>query len=134
MSPTAPPSSPEPTAGAVSTQKTAQSSSTAFTLNIGSVAPGGALPALYTCTGGFESPPVSWENVPDGTKTLALIMDDPDAPSGLFTHWIVYNIPPERKSIPGALTAVKEIAIGGQQGTNSAGERGYAAACPPIGP
>jgi hypothetical protein len=61
-------------------------------------------------------------------------MDDPDAPSGPFTHWIVYNIPPERNSIPGAQTAVKEIDGGGQQGTNSAGERGYAAACPPIGP
>lgn len=106
----------------------------AFTLKVDAVTDGGTLPAAYTCAGAFSSPPVSWENVPAGTKTLALIMEDPDAPKGTYTHWIVYNIPPQRKSIPGGQTAAKEIDGGGQQGTNSAGERGYAAACPPIGP
>ncbi|OPY35702.1 MAG: putative kinase inhibitor [Methanoregula sp. PtaU1.Bin051] len=106
----------------------------AFTLHVDSVANGETLPKDYTCIGSFESPAISWENVPAGTKTLTLIMDDPDAPSGTFTHWIVYNIPPERGSLPRGITAGKEISGGGQQGTNTAGNRGYGAACPPIGP
>lgn len=104
-----------------------------FTLHISGAVPGALLPIAYSCTGSSESPAISWENVPAGTKTLALIMDDPDASSGRFTHWIVYNIPPERKSIPGGQTALKEIAGGGQQGTSSGGDRGYYPACPPIG-
>jgi len=111
----------------------AAASSEPFTLHVYSVDDGGRLPAAYTCTVSFTSPSVSWDNVPAGTRTLTLIMDDPDAPSGTYTHWIVYNIPPGRKSLPSGITAVKEIDGGGQQGTSSSGERGYAAACPPIG-
>jgi len=106
----------------------------AFTLRVDSVSPGGTLPIEYTCSGASESPAISWENVPAGTKTLTLIMEDPDAPAGTFTHWIVYNIPPERNSLPRGISAVKEISGGGQQGTNTAGNRGYQGACPPIGP
>jgi len=80
-----------------------------------------------------SSPPVSWESVPEGTKTLTLIMEDPDAPSGTFTHWIVFNIPPERMSIPEDVGGVKEIYGGGQQGVSSADQRGYYPVCPPIG-
>lgn len=115
------------------TAATVPASASGFTLHVGSVEPNGALPKEYTCVGGFSSPPVSWENVPKGTETLTLIMEDPDAPAGTYTHWIVYNIPPSRKSLPAGIGAVKEIDGGGQQGTNSNGERGYAAACPPIG-
>jgi Raf kinase inhibitor-like YbhB/YbcL family protein len=92
------------------------------------------LPAAYTCTATMPvSPAVSWENVPAGAKTLTLIAEDPDAPSGTYTHWIVYNIPPSRGSIPGGITAVKEIDGGGQQGDNTAGDHMFGAACPPIG-
>lgn len=106
----------------------------AFTLHVDSVQNGGTLPADYSCLASMPvSPEISWENVPAGTKTLTLIMEDRDAPKGTFTHWIVYNIPPERKSLPGGITAVKEISGGGQQGTNSNDDRGYAAVCPPIG-
>jgi Raf kinase inhibitor-like YbhB/YbcL family protein len=106
-----------------------------FTLSVGSVPNGGTLPAAYTCAASMpESPPVSWANVPEGTKSLTLIVEDPDALKGTYTHWIVYNIPPTRTSLPGGITAVKEIAGGGQQGDNSAGDHMYAAACPPIGP
>jgi len=105
-----------------------------FTLHAAGPADGGLLSVAYTCgTGMPVSPPVSWENVPEGTKTLTLIVDDPDAPSGTFTHWIVYNIPPERRSIPGDVGGAKEISGGGQQGANSADQRGYYPACPPIG-
>lgn len=105
-----------------------------FMLHPAGVADGALLPVAYTCSSGMPaSPPFSWENVPDGTKTLTLIMDDPDAPSGTFTHWIVYNIPPDRMSIPEDVGGVKEIDGGGQQGTSSADQRGYYPACPRIG-
>lgn len=105
-----------------------------FTLHAAGIADGTSLPRAYTCGAGMPaSPPVTWENVPEGTKTLTLIVDDPDAPSGTFTHWIVYNIPPERTEIPEDVGGVKEIAGGGQQGTSSADQRGYYPACPPIG-
>ena len=111
-----------------------ESTATTFILHAAGVSRDGTLPPDYTCSAGMpESPPVSWENVPDGTKTLALIVDDPDAPSGRFTHWIVYNIPADRASIPEGVGAAKEIDGGGQQGTNSADQRGYYPACPQIG-
>jgi Raf kinase inhibitor-like YbhB/YbcL family protein len=89
---------------------------------------------VYTCTGGGESPEISWANIPQGTQMLVLVLDDPDAPKGTFTHWIVFNIPRGASGIPRAQTAVKEIATGGQQGTNSAGDRLYFPPCPPPGP
>jgi len=108
-------------------------SSGAFTLNVGSLAPGSALPEVYSCKGASESPAVSWDGIPAGTKSLVLILEDPDAPSGTFTHWIVYNIPTDARSIPAAQTARKVLANGAQQGDTSAGSRGYYPPCPPIG-
>ena len=123
---------PEP-AGTGAAAAATEDAAGAFTLHVDSVADGGTLPVAYTCAGSFESPPVSWENVPEGTKTLTLIMEDRDAASGTFTHWIVYNIPPNRKSLPAGITAVKEIDGGGLQGSNSMDERGYYPVCPPVG-
>jgi hypothetical protein len=65
-----------------------------LTLSVDSLSPGGALPDVYTCKGASESPEVSWSGIPVGTKSLVLIVEDPDAPAGTFTHWLVYNIPP----------------------------------------
>ena len=105
-----------------------------FTLHAANVSDSSILPIAYTCAARMpSSPPISWDNVPDGTKTLTLIMEDPDAPSGTFTHWIVFNIPPERMNLPADVGGVKEIGGGGQQGSSSAGERGYYPACPPVG-
>jgi hypothetical protein len=75
------------------TVQSAASSGT-LTLSVGSLSPGSALPDVYTCKGASESPKVSWSGIPAGTKSLVLIVDDPDATSGTFTHWLVYNIPP----------------------------------------
>ncbi len=86
---------------------------------------GRAIPAQYTCRGRGESPPVSWSNWPAGTKTLALVMDDADAPIAPFVYWIVFNINPQAPDIqagrrpPGSLQAV-----------NSRGTDGYAPPCP----
>lgn len=60
---------------------------------------GGMIPAKYTCDGEDISPPLSWENLPEGTKSIAIICDDPDAPIGTFVHWVLYNLPPETKKL-----------------------------------
>jgi Raf kinase inhibitor-like YbhB/YbcL family protein len=104
-----------------------------LSLHIDSLAPGSLLPNDYTCTGASESPEVSWSGIPSGTKSLVLILEDPDAPSGTFTHWLVYNIPPVTGSIGRAQSGQKVLANGAQQGDNSAGSRGYYPPCPPIG-
>ena len=104
-----------------------------LTLNVGDLSSGSQLPDINTCKGASESPAVSWDGIPEGTKSLVLILDDPDAPSGTFTHWILYNIPPEKGSLAPAQTNAKVLANGAQQGDTSAGFRGYYPVCPPIG-
>ena len=105
-----------------------------FTLHVASIAPGAALPEVYSCKGESQSPAISWDGIPAGTKSLVLILEDPDAPAGTFTHWLVYNIPPDARSIPAGQTARKVLENGAQQGDTSAGSRGYYPPCPPIGP
>jgi Raf kinase inhibitor-like YbhB/YbcL family protein len=104
-----------------------------FTLHVASLAPGSVLPDLYTCKGTSESPAVSWDGIPNGTKSLVLILDDPDAAAGKFTHWIVFNIPPNAGKLGGAQPNQKVLSDGAQQGDTSAGSRGYYPPCPPVG-
>ena len=104
-----------------------------FTLHVDSLTTGSALPEVYSCKGAGESPAVSWGGIPAGTKSLVLILEDPDAPSGTFTHWLVYNIPIDARSIPAGQTAQKVLSNGAQQGDTSAGSRGYYPPCPPVG-
>ncbi len=85
-----------------------------------------AIPAKYTCKGKDVSPPLSFSNVPDGAASLALIVDDPDAPRGVFDHWIVWNITPDTKEL-------KEGASVPKQGINGYGEQRYKGPCPPPG-
>jgi Raf kinase inhibitor-like YbhB/YbcL family protein len=89
---------------------------------------GGAIPVDYSCDGTDKSPPLTWSAPPEGTKALAIIADDPDAPGGDFTHWLAYNIPPTTTSLPEAVDATT---LGGDEGTNSFGRGGYAGPCPP---
>jgi Raf kinase inhibitor-like YbhB/YbcL family protein len=88
---------------------------------------GGNIPSKFTCDGGDTSPPLQIAEVPSGAKSLALVVDDPDAPSGLFTHWIVWNISPQTGAV-GEGSAPK-----GAQGTNDFGKSGYGGPCPPSG-
>jgi Raf kinase inhibitor-like YbhB/YbcL family protein len=127
-----PPVSPAPAQPAYPGTQSSASSET-FTLNVDSLAPGSVLPDLYTCKGASESPEVSWDGVPPGTKSLALVLDDPDAPDGRFTHWIIYNIPPESGGLARGQPNAKVLASGAQQGDHSAGSRGYYPPCPPVG-
>ena len=93
---------------------------------------GEKIPTQYTCDGQNVSPPLSWSGTPEGTQSLALIVDDPDAPSGTYTHWVVYDLSPGTSELPeGALQS------GGTgqavQGKNSAGKTAYSGPCPPRG-
>ena len=98
-----------------------------------SLTPGSVLPDVYTCKGASESPEVAWDGVPSATKSLVLILDDPDAPNGRFTHWLVFNIPPDSLGLSRAQPNAKVLANGAQQGETSTGSRGYYPPCPPIG-
>jgi Raf kinase inhibitor-like YbhB/YbcL family protein len=98
-----------------------------------SLTPGSVLPDIYTCKGASESPEVAWSGVPNSTKSLVLILDDPDAPNGRFTHWIVFNIPPDSHGFSRAQPNTKVLENGAQQGRNSGGSRSYYPPCPPIG-
>lgn len=93
---------------------------------------GESIAALYTCEGQNISPPLAWRGVPQGMQSLALIMDDPDAPSGVFTHWVVFNIPAESLNLPAAATSAN-LPNGTIQGRNSYGTSAYGGPCPPPG-
>jgi len=90
------------------------------------------IPEKYTCDGADVSPPLKWFNVPEGTKSYVLIVFDPDAPRGIFIHWVMYNIPSEitelRENIP-----KKNVVEEGYQGINDFGYVGYGGPCPPEG-
>ena len=88
---------------------------------------GANIPSKFTCDGSDTSPPLQIAGVPSGAKSLVLIVDDPDAPGGLFTHWLVWNIPPQTGSI------AEGSAPKGVQGANDFGKSGYRGPCPPPG-
>lgn len=88
----------------------------------------GKIPVDYTCDGKGIHPPLAISGVPEGTAALAIIVDDPDAPAGTFTHWIIWNINPATKEIGDGVVPEKS-----QEGTNSAGSTGFVSPCPPNG-
>jgi len=100
----------------------------ALHVSIAGVAPGGTLPRSATCAGAGHSPALSWSRPPSGTRALALVVTDPDAPSGTFTHWTVWNVSPgDRGFSAGAAPS------GSRQGRNSTGRLGWTPPCPPPG-
>ena len=86
---------------------------------------GGYIPITYSCEGKNINPAIEVKNIPSGTQTLALIMDDPDAPGGTFTHWLIWNLEPGK--------VIKESSSPGTEGKNGMGKKGYAGPCPPAG-
>lgn len=96
-----------------------------------------AIPARHTCDGPNTSPPLAWSGVPYGTKSLALIADDPDAPDPAapkmtWVHWVLYNIPPDTSDLPES-AATEGLPPGTLQGINDWHRTGYGGPCPPIG-
>lgn len=85
----------------------------------------GHIPPKYTCEGDNVNPPLLFQNIPEGTRSLALIVEDPDAPKGVFDHWVCWNISPNE--------AIAERSNPGINGTNSFGKIGYGGPCPPSG-
>jgi Raf kinase inhibitor-like YbhB/YbcL family protein len=94
---------------------------------------GGLIPPRYTCDGVDVSPPLQWESVPEGTKSVALISDDPDAPVGTWVHWVLFDVPPETRQLAENIPADKTLPSGARQGTNDFRKIGYGGPCPPGG-
>ena len=94
---------------------------------------GEPIPVKYSCKGEDVSPSLAWDEPPAGTKSLALIMDDPDAPAGTWDHWVLYNIPTSAHGWPENTPRDAELVNGAHQGKNSGGRIGYDGPCPPSG-
>ena len=94
---------------------------------------GGAIPAACTCDGENRSPALAWTAPPAGTQSLALIVDDPDAPSGRWVHWVVYQLPPSVRRLPEAFPPDAERPDGTRQGRTDFGRTGSGGPCPPSG-
>jgi len=104
-----------------------------LTLRSDIIPPGGTIPDMYSCKGQNISPPFSWQNLPSGSKSLALIMIDTDVPPGGFTHWIAFNIPANRTGFPADQPRIAVLPDGTEQGLNDLGKIGYTGPCPPPG-
>src|SRR5581483_11350196 len=92
-----------------------------------------AIPQRYTCQGEYISPALAWSDAPKGTKSFALVVEDPDAPSGTFIHWVIYNIPGSQHTLQENIDRRDPLPNGARQGTNSAKQVGYMGPCPPAG-
>lgn len=94
---------------------------------------GSAIPEKYTCDSEDISPPLAWSGLPPNTKSLALIVDDPDAPVGTWVHWVIYDIPAELSGLPESISKLPIVQGIGAQGTNDFRKTGYGGPCPPKG-
>jgi Raf kinase inhibitor-like YbhB/YbcL family protein len=94
---------------------------------------GAFIPARFSCQGENVSPPLKWTDPPAGTRSLALIVDDPDAPAGTWTHWVVFNLPAQTRAMEENAPKQDELTNGGLQGMTSFGSVGYGGPCPPPG-
>ena len=106
--------------------KALNETATRFALASSDIRDGQSIPQAFTCDGSNQSPALNWDEPPPGTKSLAVVMDDPDAPSGTFRHWGAYDIPANARSIPTG-SAI------GKQAANGFGQSGYGGPCPPKG-
>jgi Raf kinase inhibitor-like YbhB/YbcL family protein len=99
-----------------------------FTLESSAFKLNSMIPAEFTCSGIDQSPPLAWHNVPAKTQSFVLIVEDPDAPNGTWTHWLIFNIPPNVTELGAGSTP-----DGATNGVNSWGGKGYRGPCPPLG-
>ena len=106
----------------------------AFTITSPAFENGQEIPRLHTCEGNDISPPLEWTGVPEGTRSLALIVDDPDAPDPAhpkttWVHWVLFNLPPDLAGLPAGVSRLPESVVGG----NDWKRNDYGGPCPPIG-
>lgn len=104
-----------------------------FMLTSSAFAPGQPIPRKYGCDGQDVSPPLNWGDPPQNTRSLALIVDDPDAPGGTFVHWVLYNLPAHSRTLAEGVPKAEKLADASLHGTNSWGRLGYGGPCPPRG-
>lgn len=104
-----------------------------MTLTSSAFVHGAMIPKQYTCDGQDVSPPLSWSDPPEKTRSFALIMDDPDAPMGTWVHWVIYNIPATARALPEGVSKDADLPDGSRQGRNSWRRIGYGGPCPPSG-
>jgi Raf kinase inhibitor-like YbhB/YbcL family protein len=95
---------------------------------------GNMIPETYTCDNINISPSLRWDTLPERTISFAILCEDPDAPVGIWTHWIVFNIPPNVMELPAGLKKEEKLENGITQGINDFGYAGYGGPCPPSGP
>ena len=105
----------------------------AFAISSTSFQTGGDIPKKFTCDGADLSPELHWTSPPAGTQSFALIADDPDAPAGTWTHWVLFDLPAETSSLAENVSKVDEVPTGGRQGRNDFRKIGYGGPCPPPG-
>jgi Raf kinase inhibitor-like YbhB/YbcL family protein len=99
---------------------------------------GGTIPKLYTCDGKDVSPPLAWSGVPEAARSLAVICEDPDAPGGTWTHWVIFDLPATVKGLGEGVPATERVTVAdgvepARQGRNDFGKVGYGGPCPPSG-
>ena len=94
---------------------------------------GESIPERYSCDGEDISPALQWTDPPAGTQSLALVLDDPDAPRGTWVHWVLFNLPAAARGLPEGVSDAAEQPDGGRHGKNSWGQSGYGGPCPPGG-
>lgn len=94
---------------------------------------GAPIPTRYSCDGENISPALTWSAGPSGTKSFALVCEDPDAPSGMFVHWVMYNIPATERGVAENIEKNELLPNGTREGKNGAGQTGYTGPCPPPG-
>jgi Raf kinase inhibitor-like YbhB/YbcL family protein len=104
-----------------------------FSVSSPAFAAGAVIPEQYTCKGNDLSPPLQWSKVPAQTGSFALIVDDPDAPGGVWVHWVVWDLPATARSLPEAIPKRDLLDNGSRQGRNDFGRTGYNGPCPPGG-
>jgi Raf kinase inhibitor-like YbhB/YbcL family protein len=105
----------------------------AITVTSASFKQGETIPKRYSCEGENISPAITWSAGPSGTKSYALVCEDPDAPSGMFIHWVMYNIPASEHGLAENIEKKDVLPNGTREGKNGAGNTGYTGPCPPPG-
>lgn len=94
---------------------------------------GETIPKKFTCDGPDVSPKLAWNEPPAKTQSIALIMDDPDAPVGTWVHWVLYDLPADTRELPEGVSKQEQLSSGARQGRNDFGKTGYGGPCPPPG-
>jgi Raf kinase inhibitor-like YbhB/YbcL family protein len=95
--------------------------------------PDDSIPSRYTCDGEDVSPPLHWSNAPEDAKAFVLIVDDPDAPGGTFSHWLLYDVPADARALSEGVAKRDTVPGAGMYGVNDFGGVGYGGPCPPSG-